>query len=330
MNTTKMKAMVSTGYGGPEVLELQKVNKPIPNEDQVLVKIMASSITTAETMMRTGYPLIGRLFTGLTKPKNTISGTGFSGVIEEIGEKVSQFKKGDRVFGESLDTFGTYAEYICIKEAGIIEKLPQNISFEESATVGDGPITSLNFLKNLGKIKAQDSILIIGASGSLGSAAVQLAKNYGAIVTGVCSHKNIDYVRSIGADKIIDYQKEDYLQNEMTYDIIFDTVGKSSFTRCKRSLTSEGIYMSPVLSLPLLLQMLWTSIASKKKAKFSATGMLPYTTIRTYLKEIGSLMESGILESTISRRFSLSQIPDAHREIDKGHKRGNFIVDLSL
>ena len=330
MKTTKMRAMVSTGYGGPEVLQLQKVKKPVPDEYEVLVKIMASSITTAETMMRTGYPLIGRLFTGLAKPKNRISGTGFSGVIEAIGEKVSQFKIGDRVFGESLDHFGTYAEYVCVKEQGIIEILPKNISFEEAAAVGDGPITSLNFLKNLGQIKAKDIILVIGASGSLGSAAVQLAKNHGAHVTGVCSHKNIEYVKSLGVDKAINYQKEDFLHSELTYDIIYDTVGKSSFSKCKDALTSEGVYMSPILNVNLLFQMLWTSMASKKKAKFAATGMLPHKTIRAYFKEIGSQMERGNLKCTISRRFSIDQIPAAHREIEKGHKRGNFIVDLNL
>lgn len=330
METKKMKAMVSTRYGGPEIFQLQEVTKPLPDENQVLVKIMASSITTAETMMRTGHPIIGRLFTGITKPKNLISGTGFSGVIEGIGKKISQFNIGDRVLGESLDKFGTYAEYIIIEEQGIIEKLPENISFEEAATVGDGPITSLNFLMNLGQIKSQDRILVIGASGSLGSAAIQLAKNFGANATGVCSRKNVDYVKSLGADKVINYQEDDFTKNDLTYDIIYDTVGKSSFSKCKGSLSSEGVYMSPVLDTSLLLQMLWTSIASNKKAKFSATGMLSRKTIRIYFQEIISQMELGILKPTISKRFSMSQIPDAHSEIDKGHKRGNFVMDQSL
>ena len=207
MEEKKMKAMVSTGYGGPEILQLLEVKKPLPDQYQVLVKIMASSLTTAETMMRTGYPLIGRLFTGFVRPKNSISGTGFSGIIEQIGERVTRFKIGERVFGESLDKFGTYAEYITLEEQGILEILPEEISFEEAATVGDGPITSLNFLKNLGQIKSQDNILIIGASGSLGSAAIQLAINVGANVTGICSLKNVEYVKSLGAKSVINYQK---------------------------------------------------------------------------------------------------------------------------
>ena len=191
MKAQKMKAMISTRYGGPEILQLQEVDKPNPKENEVLVKIKSSSITTAETMMRTGYPLIGRLYMGLIKPKNKISGTGFSGIIEAVGQNVQKFNTRENVFGESLNTFGTYAEYICIEEDGIIAKLSENISYEEAAVIGDGPITSLNFLRNLGEIKADHDILIIGASGSLGTAAVQLAKNFGAKVTGVCSTKNI-------------------------------------------------------------------------------------------------------------------------------------------
>ena len=325
MNPEKMKAIISTAYGGPEVLQLQKVKKPIPKDNEVLVKIQASSITTAETMMRTGYPLIGRLFLGLTKPKNRISGTGFAGIIEAKGKNVKRFDVGDKVFGESLNTFGTYAEYICIEEKGIIALLPDNVGYEEAAVIGDGPITSLNFLRNLADLKPHHHILIIGASGSLGTAAIQLAKYFGARVTSVCSAKNIELVHSLGSDEVIDYKKENFSNIGLTYDIIYDTIGKSSFSECKKSLTEKGIYLSPVLDLGLLLQMLWTSVFGNKKAKFSATGMLPHSTIRLYLKEIGSLMESSKLKSIISRRFSLMQVPDAHRHIDKGHKRGNVV-----
>jgi len=329
MKAQKMKAMISTRYGGPEILQLQEVDKPNPKENEVLVKIESSSITTAETMMRTGYPLIGRLYMGLIKPKNKISGTGFSGIIEAVGQNVQKFNPGENVFGESLNTFGTYAEYICIEEDGIIAKLPENISYEEAAVIGDGPITSLNFLRNLGQIKAHHSILIIGASGSLGTAAVQLAHNFGANVTGVCSTENIELVRSLGADKIIDYKKEEFSTNSKRYDIIYDTIGVSSFLNSKNSLTKNGVYMSPVLDFGLLFQMLYTSNFGTKKAKFAATGMLPHKVIRQYLQEIASLMELGKIRSIISKRFSLKQIPDAHRHIEKGHKRGNIVVAFS-
>ena len=328
MKVQKMKAIISTKYGGPEILELQEIDKPIPKENEVLVKIKSSSITTAETMMRTGYPLIGRLFMGYFKPKNQISGTGFSGTIEAIGQHVQQFNLGDNVFGESLDTFGTYAEYICIDEGGIIALKPNSLSHEESAVVGDGPITSLNFLRNLGKIKAHHSILILGASGSLGTAAVQLAKNLGARVTGVSSAKNMELVKSLGADHVIDYNKQDFSTNGKNYDIIYDTIRASSFGKCKNSLTNDGVYMCPVLGFRLLFQMLFTSVFDTKKAKFSATGMLPHKVIRQYLQEITQLMELGKMRSIISKRYTLEQIPDAHRHIEEGHKIGNIVVSF--
>ena len=320
-----MKAIISTKYGTPEILQLQEVNKPTPKDKEVLVKIHAASITTAETMMRTGYPLIGRLFMGLTKPKNPISGTGFAGIIESVGKQVKSFNVGDKVFGESLKTFGTYAEYVCVEEEGIIVLKPDNISYEEAAVVGDGHVTSLNFLKKLAKIRAHQSVLIIGASGSLGTAAVQLAKHFGAKVTGVCSTKNIELVKSLGADNVIDYTKVDFSKNELTYDIIYDTVGKSFFTICKKSLTEKGIYMSPVLDFGLLFQVMLTSIFGGKKAMFSATGTLPENTIRLFFQEIKELMEIGKIKSIIDKRYSLEKIPDAHRYIDKGHKRGNIV-----
>ena len=329
IDSTKMKAIVSTGYGGPEVLQLQTVDKPTPKENEVLIKIHAAGITTAETMMRTGYPIIGRLFMGLTKPKNSISGTSFSGVVEAIGENVSMFKKGEKVFGESLEFFGTYAEYVCIKEDGIITNKPENISFEESAVVGDGAITSWNFLQELTQLEAGQSILINGASGSLGTAAVQIAKHLGAEVTGVCSTKNVALVNSLGADYVIDYKKEDFTQNGKTYDIIYDTVGKSSFSKCKKSLKERGAYISPVLKMKDLFQMMITSFLGKKKVLFSATGMLPEAKIKSILDEIKGLYETGELKTVIDKRYKLDDVAEAHRYIDKGHKVGNVVISLN-
>lgn len=328
MNPQTMQAVVSTKYGGPEILQVQKVNKPIPANNEVLVKIHAASITTAETMMRTGYPLIGRLFMGFSKPKNAISGTGFAGVIEAIGKEVKLFEVGQKVFGESLEKFGTYAEYVCIDEEGIITLKPDNITYEEAAVVGDGHITSLNFLKNIAKIQAGQKVLVNGASGSLGTAAIQLAKHFGAEVTGVCSTINVELVKSLGADQVIDYTKEDFTQNGQTYDIIYDAVGKSSFSKCKKSLGPNGMYTSPVLGFSLLFDVIKTSIIGNKKATFSATGMLPYTKIKSFLQEVKELMETGIIRTVIDKRFSLEGIADAHRYIDKGHKKGNVVARL--
>ncbi|MFK5974663.1 MAG: NAD(P)-dependent alcohol dehydrogenase [Flavobacteriaceae bacterium] len=323
-----MKAIISTKYGSPDVLQLRDIEKPVPKDNEVLIKIHTASITTAETMMRTGYPLIGRLFMGLTKPKNAISGTGFAGKIEAIGKDVKLFKIGNQVFGESITHFGTYAEYICIQEEGIITLKPENIPYEEVAVVGDGHITSLHFLKNLAKIKPGQHILINGASGSLGTAAVQLAKHFGAEITAVCSTRNIALVKSLGADNAIDYTQEDFTKNGKTYDVIYDTIGNSSFSNCKNSLTKKGAYISPVLSLALLFQMLKTSIYGSKKALFSATGMLPAPRIQAFLQEIKELMETGQLKSVIDKRYSLEQIAEAHFYIETGHKTGNVVLRM--
>lgn len=327
MKEQKMNAIICTEYGAAEVLQIQKVEMPSPNDNEVLVKIYAASITRAETMMRTGYPLIGRLFMGLTKPKNQIPGTGFAGKVEAVGEKVTQFKKGDAVFGESLDTFGTYAEYVCISEMGIIVTKPENISYEEAAVVGDGLITSLNFLKELANIQSGQKVLINGASGSLGTAAVQLAKHFRTEVTGVCSTNNLELVKSLGADTVIDYTTTDFTKSGQSYDVIYDTVGKSSFSRCKSSLTQKGIYMSPVLSLPLLFQII-RSMFGTKKAMFSATGTLPLAKVRGFLHEIKELIVKKKVKSIIDKRFLLEQAVEAHRYVDQGHKKGNVVFQL--
>lgn len=329
MSDKTMKAIVSVSYGGPEVLQLQTVNKPIPKDHEVRVKIHAASVTRAETMMRTGYPLLGRLFMGLTKPKNAISGTGFAGEVDAIGAKVSWFKKGDQVFGESLQYFGTYAEYVCIEEEGIITKKPENLSYEEAAVVGDGPITSWNFLKKVSQIQPGQRILINGASGSLGTAAVQLAKHFGAIVTGVCSTRNIELVKSLGADEVIDYTTIDFTKNGLMYDVIYDTVGKSSFSECEKSLTPKGAYISPVLDASLLFQMLRTTLFGRKKALFSATGTLSTATIRLFLQEIKELIVAKKLKPIIDKRYTLEQTPEAHQYLDTGRKRGNVVLLLS-
>jgi len=326
IKSTQMKAIVSTGYGGPEVLQLQLVDKPVPRENEVLVKIKSAAITTAETMMRTGYPLIGRLYMGFTKPKNAISGTSFAGEVEAVGANVSRFMIGDEVFGESLNTFGTYAEYVCIKADGIIANKPENVSFEEAATLGDGPITSWNFLQELIKLEVGQSILINGASGSLGTAAVQLAKHFGAEVTGVCSTQNVALVKSLGADEVIDYKKVDFTKTRKTYDFIYDTIGGSSFLKCKKLLNDGGAYLSPVLGMSLLFQMIWTSVFGNKKALFSATGMLPIEKVISFLDEIKVLVERGKLKSIIDKRYQIEETATAHQYIDTGRKKGNVVI----
>lgn len=329
MSSKKMKAVVCTKYGSPEVLQVQEVEKPSPKDNEVLIRINATTVTAADSMMRRADPFISRFFLGFSKPKNPITGTGLAGEIEAIGKEVKLFKVGDHVFGESLFVFSANAEYICVPEDGVLETIPAPLTYEEVAPVCDGILTSMSFLKDMAKIKRGQKVLINGASGSLGTAAIQIAKYYGAEVTGVCGPTNLEMVKSLGADAVIDYTKTDFTKNKETYDIIYDTVGKRSFSACKRSLTQKGIYLSPVLDMGLLFQMLWTSIFSSKKAIFSATGVRPVPELRKLLTEIKSLMGEGHIKSVIDKCFPLEQTAAAHRYVDTGHKRGNVVITVS-
>ena len=321
-----MKAIAWTRYGSPDVLEFREMEKPSPKAGEVLVRVHAAPVTRADTMMRTGTPYFGRLMLGFTKPKYPVPGTGFAGQVEALGEGVDRFQTGDRVFGETTVHFGAHAEYVCVPADGIIARLPDHISYEEAAPVSDGALTALNFLKKIGRLRAGQKVLINGASGSIGTAAVQLAKQLGADVTGVTSTRNLGLVRSLGADQVVDYTQEDFTRSGKQYDLIFDTVGKSSFGRSRRALTQNGAYLSPVLSFPLLLQMFWTAGFSRRKAKFSATGLLPPAELRTLLEELRDLLAAGRLKTVIDKRYTLEQIPDAHRYVDEGHKRGSVVV----
>ena len=325
-NKEMMKAVVATGYGAPNVLKLQQVEKPQPKENEVLVKVHATSTTTADGMMRTGKPYFGRLMTGLTKPKHAIPGTGFAGVIETVGVNVSSFKPGDRVFGETTLGFSTNAEYFTIPENGVILPMPENMSYAEGATFGDGHVTSLNFLKEVAQIKPGQKVLINGASGSLGTAAVQIAKYMGAEVTGVSSTRNIGLVKSLGADHIIDDTKKDFTKVNETFDVVFDTVGKSSFTKCKNILSETGLYISPVLKFSLLLQMIRTSISGKKKAKFAATGLRKDDELRVMFSELVEIFKEGRMKTVIDRQYPLEKVAEAHTYIASGHKKGNVVI----
>lgn len=323
-----MKAIVCTKYGSPDVLELKEVENPTPKGNEVLVRVYAASATAADCLIRKGTPFFGRLFIGLMRPNSPITGTGFAGVIEAIGKDVKLFKEGDSVFGETGIGFSTNAEYVCLPEDGVLATLPNTMTYEEAAPVCDGALTSLSFLKDIGNIQRGQSVLINGASGSLGSAAVQIAKHFGAEVIGVCSTTNLDMVKSLGADKVIDYTKEEFTKTDQTYDIIFDTVGKSSFSRCKGSLKENGVYLSPVLNLPLLFQMIWTSTFGRKKAKFSATGLRPASELRVLLNELKEWIEAGKIKSVIDRTYPLTQTAEAHRYVETGHKKGNVVITV--
>ena len=316
-----MKAIVYTKFGPPDVLQLQEVEKPTPKDNEVLIKIYATAVTKEDPDMRASPG-----FNGFLKPRNRILGQELAGEIEAIGRDVTRFKQGDQVFG--IDAFGAYAEYKCMPENGALAIKPTNMTYEDAASVPNGALTALPFLRDTGNIQSKQTVLIYGASGSVGSAAVQLAKYYGAEVTGVCSIINLEWVKSLGADQVIDYTKEDFTENGKTYDIIFDTVGKRSFSECKGSLTESGMYLTTVPMPGTMLQVLWTSIASGKKAKFAATGLRSASEKIKDLIFLKELIEAGKIKAVIDRCYPLEQIAEAHRYVEQGHKKGNVVITV--
>ena len=324
-----MKAVIVNNYGGPQVLEVKNIEKPTPKANEVLIKIKATSITAASTMMRKGKPYFGRLFLGLTKPKIKTPGTDLSGVIESIGAEVVNFKIGDQVMAETDLNFGAYAEYICIADDELITHQPENIRPEEATGILDGACTALAFFTDQVEIKKGQNILINGASGSIGTAAVQLAKNYGAEVTGLCSGKNKALVKDIGARKVMDYTKNELQNSSDKFDVIFDTVGKLSYFKVMRNLNENGIFLTPVLSFSALFIMLFISPFTKKKLKFSATGIRKKELRMRDLLLIKDMLASKSLTTVIDRVYSLDQIQEAHSYVDSGRKRGNVLITMN-
>lgn len=316
-----MKAIVYTKFGPPEVLHLQEAEKPTPKVNEVLIKIYATTVVKEDPDMRASPG-----FNGFLKPRNPILGQELAGEVEAIGKDVTRFRPGDQVFG--IDMFGAYAEYKCMPENGALAIKPVNMSYAEAASVPNGALTALPFLRDKGNIRSGQTVLIYGASGSVGAAAVQLANYYKAKVTGVCSTTNLEWVKSLGADQVIDYTQEDFTKNGKTYDIIFDTVGKRSFSECKGSLTNGGIYLTTIPMPVIMLQVLWTSVAGGKKAKFAATGLRPANEKAKDLVFLTQLIEAGKLRAVIDRSYPLEQIVDAHRYVEKGHKKGNVVITV--
>ena len=323
-----MKAIVQTSYGSPDVLQITNVEKPIPADNEVLIKIHATIVGATDAIFRGGRDLGARLATGLTKPKSAIPGSEFAGKIEAIGTAVKRFRVGDSVFGTVAPNVGAHAEYINLPADGAIALKPENMTYEEAVAIHPGALTALPNLLGAAHIQRGQKILIIGASGSIGSSAVQLAKYFEAEVTGVCSTANVDLVKSLGADAIIDYKHEDFTQNGKTYDIIFDSVGKSTFSRCKGSLKQGGIYLTTVLSPAILLQMLWTSQFGNKRAMIVFAGLRPTSEKRDYLALLLELVAAGKFRPVIDRCYPLEQIGEAHRYVETGRKTGNVVITV--
>jgi len=324
-----MKAIVHTAYGPPDELQLKEVEKPVPKEDEVRIKIHATTVTTSDCNVR-NFTFVPKLFLlpmrmqfGLMKPKNNILGFDLAGDVEAVGKDVIRFKIGDQIFGTTEPAYGAHAEYICLPEDGVLTNKPANMTYEEAATIPVIANTALHFIRDLGNIQAGQKVLINGASGGIGTFAVQLAKYYGAEVTGVCSTTNLELVRSLGADKVIDYTKEDFTKTGQTYDVIFDAVGKSSFSRCKSSLKKTGIYLDTLPKLATLLQMLWTLKIGSKKVKMEGAPAKVENLL--FLKE---LIEVGQLKTVIDRRYPLKQTAEAFRYVEKGHKKGNVVITV--
>lgn len=324
-----MKAVCLSKYGQPEVLQVKDMPVPTIKEDEVLVSVKAAGITTADSIMRSGTPWIARLAVGLFKPKNPITGTGFSGVVERVGANVKNFKAGDRVFGETGLYFGAHADYLSVKADGLVLHIPDNISFDDVASLCDGALTSYNFIHKQARLTKDQSILIIGAAGSLGVAAVQIAHQVGAQVTAVCSASNGPLVKSLGADEYIDYTSVDFTKLDKQYDVIFDTVGKYSLLQCCNILTKKGLYMSPVISFGLITQMFASKLFSSKRAQFCATGLQKPEVLKPMLGDILQRLLNGTFNAMVTRRYGVDQLVDAHRYIETGHKQGNIILQLA-
>ncbi len=317
-----MKAIVYTQFGPPEVLQLKEVNKPAPQANEVLIRIHAITVAAEDPGMRRAPGLNGFL-----KPKKNILGFYLAGEIEAVGQAVTRFRPGDEVYGNTgLSLLSAYAEYICMPADGALVHKPARLTYAEAAAIPNGALTALPFLRDEANLQRGQKVLIGGAAGAVGSSAVQLAKTLGAEVTGVCGSANMAMVQALGADKVIDYTREDFTQNGEKYDVIFDTVGKTAYARCQGSLTPAGVYLATVPSPATMLRMAWSAMRGGQKVRFAATGLRSASKKAQDLDFVNGLIEAGKLTAVIDRCYPLAQMAEAHRYVETGRKRGNVVV----
>ena len=321
-----MKATYCTKYGGPEVYQILEIDTPKPKENEVLVKVYRAIVSPTDGNFRSGKPLIARLFSGLLKPRVKIHGEMFVGKIVEIGNDITDFKVNDVVYGTNGMKLGAYAEYVSVDTKNTIKKVPTDIDYKDALTLLDGGITALPFLREAGKIKEGDSVLINGASGAVGSMAVMIAKHFGAKVTGVCSTINIENVTKLGADRVIDYKKEDFTKERNQYDIIFDAVGKSSYSSVKKALNETGIYLTTVPTPGVMIQALTKKKSNKKRASFMAAGLRKPNVKIEDLMYLEKLVISGELKPLHGKVYNLEDLGEAQVYVETGHKVGNVTI----
>ncbi len=323
-----MKASVYTEYGSPQVLQLKQITKPAPRDNELLIRIHATTVTSGDWRLRSltvpfGFGLITRLVFGVFGPRNPVLGTELAGVVETIGKDVSKFRVGDHVFGFSGAGMGCHAEYKCMPEDGAVARKPVNLSWGEAAALSFGGTTALDFFRR-GKLQRGEKVLINGASGGVGTAAVQLARHFGAVVTGVCSGANVELVKSLGADHVIDYTQVDFAKTGETYDVIVDTVGTAPFSRCQVSLKEGGRLLLVLAGLPDMLQIPWVSMTSSKRVIAG-----PAAERVEDLRFLAELATAGHYKPVIDRSFVFARMADAHSLVDSGRKRGNVVVTLA-
>lgn len=320
-----MNAMTYEKYGSSDVLRIKEVEMPTPKDHEVLVKVAASTVSSGDVRMRKADPFGVRLYNGLFRPKRfTVLGSDFAGTVVAVGQGVTQFRKGDRVFGGTGTRLGTHVEYLCIRETGALALIPDSISFEDAAAIPFGAATSLFFLLEKGRVQPGEKVLIYGASGALGAYAVQIAKSLGAHVTAVCGTRNLALVKSLGADRVVDYTTTDFTRSDDRYDVIYDTLGKSPFSGSLQSLKENGLYLRAVHMEPShLIQGMWANLTGRKRVIGGVAALR-----KEHIEYLKGLLASGKLKPVVDRKFPFDGIPEAHHYVEQGRKKGAVIISM--